>query len=119
MEDKNPDANTPSRDEGRRAVADYLSRAAAACAAGDAVLGAHLYLAAFEKAAATAGPPCEDALQGLKTAWSLACRSKERSLAEHIFGKMEPYLTSDELAACADQLQDPALDRLEEYGLSR
>jgi len=118
--EKNPDANTPSQDDGCRSeVADYLRRAVAACAAGDAVLGMHLYLAAFEEAATAAGAPCEDALAGLKQAWALACQHKERSLAEYIFEKMEPYLTADETAACADQLQGLALDRLEEFGLSR
>ena len=118
--EKNPDANTPSRDDGCRSeVADYLRRAVAACAAGDAVLGMHLYLAAFEEAATATGAPCEDALSGLKQAWALACQHKERSLAEYIFEKMEPYLTADETAACADQLQGLALDRLEEFGLSR
>lgn len=119
--EKNPDANAPSRDDGCRSdVADYLRRAAGACAAGDAVLAMHLYLAAFEEAAAAPGSvPCEDALAGLKQAWALACQHKERSLAEYIFEKMEPYLTADETAACADALQGLALDRLEEFGLSR
>ena len=118
--EKNPDADVPSRDDGcRGGAADYLRRAVDACAAGDAVLGMHLYLAAFEEAARAAGVPCEDALDGIKRAWALACKHKERSLAEYIFEKMEPYLTPDETAACAEQLQGLALDRLEEFGLSR
>lgn len=36
---------------------DYLLRAKDACAQGDAVLGMHLYLTAFEKAAGAAGDP--------------------------------------------------------------
>ena len=32
---------------------------------------------------------------------------------------MEPYLTSDEVAGCAEQLQRMALDELEEFGLTR
>ena len=118
--EKNPDANVPSKDDGCRSEAsDYLRRAVEACAAGDAVLGMHLYLAAFERAATASGVPCEDALTGLKKAWALACQRKERSLAEYIFEKMEPYLTADEAAACADELQGLAFDRLEEFGLSR
>ena len=99
--------------------ADYLGRAVQACAAGNAVLGMHLYLAAFEKASASSGVPEEDAIGGLKQAWALACRFKERSLAEYIFEKMEPFLTSDEVSGCAEQLQRMALDKLEEFGLSR
>ena len=61
----------------------------------------------------------EAALEGLKQAWQLACKLKERSIAEYAFERLEPYLSSDEAAACAEQLQSLALDKLEEYGLSR
>lgn len=116
------DANSsPSHnDEHANSSAEYLRRAAAACASGDAVLGMHLYLAAFERAQHRDGtPPDEEALAGLKQAWSLACTLKERSIAEYAFERLEPYLTQDEVAACADQLQSLALDKLEEFGLSR
>lgn len=120
---ENADANgSPSQnDEYDNSFEDYLKRAAHACAAGDAVLGMHLYIAAFEQAAHVDErfAPSEDAVAGLKQAWSLACRLKERALAEYIFEKLEPYLTSDEVAACAEQLQRLALDKLEEFGLSR
>lgn len=106
-------------DENSNATAEYLKRAAAASEAGDAVLSMHLYLAAFEQAAALSDIPSEDALRGLKQAWALACANKERSLAEYIYEKMEPYLTQDEVAACMSQLQALALDRLEEFGVSR
>ncbi|MDO4183132.1 MAG: ribonucleotide reductase subunit alpha [Coriobacteriia bacterium] len=100
-------------------IAEYLKQAAAACDAGNPALGMHLYLAAFGFASATNPAACEDAIDGLKRAWSVACSLKERSLAEYIFEKMEPYLSSDEVAHCAAQLQELALDKLEEYGLSR
>lgn len=117
---ENVEFTTPGRDdENSNATAEYLSRAAAASEAGDAVLSMHLYLAAFEQAAALSDIPSEDALRGLKQAWALACANKERSLAEYIYEKMEPYLTQDEVAACMSQLQALALDRLEEFGVSR
>lgn len=117
---ENIEFTTPGRDdENSNATAEYLSRAAAASEAGDAVLSMHLYLAAFEQAAALSDIPSEDALRGLKQAWALACANKERSLAEYIYEKMEPYLTQDEVAACMSQLQALALDRLEEFGVSR
>lgn len=113
-------ANTPSRDdETPNATVEYLNRAAAANSSGDAVLSMHLYLAAFEQAVALSDVPSEDALRGLKQAWALACANKERSLAEYIYEKMEPYLTQGEMAACMSQLQGLALDRLEEFGVSR
>lgn len=120
---ENADANgLPSQnDEFDGSFEDYLKRAAHACATGDAVLGMHLYIAAFEQAvhANEHFAPGEDAVAGLKQAWSLACHLKERALAEYIFEKLEPYLTSEEVAACAEQLQRLALDKLEEFGLSR
>ncbi|HJH75346.1 MAG: ribonucleotide reductase subunit alpha [Gordonibacter pamelaeae] len=118
---ENADANSsPSQnDEYDNSAADYLHRAAQACAAGDAVLGMHLYLAAFEKGAHGAYAPDDEAVEGLRQAWALACKLKERSLAEYIFEKLEPYLASDEVAACAEQLQRLALDKLEEFGLTR
>ena len=45
---------------------DYLLRAKDACARGDAVLGMHLYLTAFEKAAGAAGDPSPEAVDALK-----------------------------------------------------
>ena len=105
-------------DEKRSCTKDYLNRAKAACDSGDAVLGMYLYLAAFEEANGDAGAPDEDALTGLKEAWALACTHKERSLAEYIFERLEPYLSSDEITICAEALHGLAMDKLEEFGLS-
>lgn len=116
------DANTSPSHSDEHDSNEYLIKAAQACAAGNAVLGMHLYLAAFERAQQQkkkGAAPDEEALAGLKRAWGLACSLKERSIAEYIFERMEPYLTSDETTAAATQLQDLALDKLEEYGLSR
>ena len=116
----NTDANAPSRDDENLSVtAEYLRRAGAASDAGDALLSIHLYLAAFEEAAVESPVPSEDALNGLKQAWVIACAHKERSMAEYIYEKMEPYLTQDEVMLCMNQLQSLALDRLEEFGVSR
>lgn len=114
------DASMPSHDENAPAMTnDYLARATAACEAGDAKLGLHLYLAAFEQAAEASDVPSEDAIMGLKQAWRVACSMKERSLAEYIFERMEPYLSTDEVEACTSQLQGLAFDRLAEFGFSR
>ena len=116
------DANSsPSQnDEHSNSSAEYLRLATQACASGDAVLGMHLYLAAFERAQHGGSlAPDESALESLKQAWQLACKLKERSIAEYVFERLEPYLSSDEASVCAEQLQGLALDKLEEYGLSR
>lgn len=98
---------------------DYLARARAASDSGDFLLSMYLYLAAFEQASRGGEVPSEDALLGLKEAWALAYAHKERSLAEYIFERMEPYLTTDEVRLCSEQLQDLVFDKLEEFGLSR
>ena len=119
---ENADTNSsPSQNDeyDNSSSADYLRRAAQACASGNAVLGMHLYLAAFEKGSRSSYSPDDEAVDGLRQAWTLACKLKERSLAEYIFEKLEPFLASDEVAACAEQLQRLALDKLEEFGLTR
>ena len=109
----------PNRNDCSESYESYLQRAADACEAGDLVLGMHLYLAAYEKAVIDPNIPDGMALAGLREAWHLACDLKERSLAEYVFEKLEPYLTGEEISACAQQLQTMALDRLEQYGFSR
>lgn len=117
---ENTDANTPPAGDGAALpIGDLLARAEAACEAGDARLGVHLYLAAFEEAVEGAETPSEDAIMGLKQAWRVVCSAKERALAEYIFERLEPYLSNDEVAAAAEELQHLALDRLEEFGVSR
>lgn len=101
------------------AVKRYLQQAEEAVSQGDAVLGMHLYLTAFEQASKGSFVPDEAALSGLRSAWELACRAKERSLAEYIFERMEPYMNAEESMRCAEVLQRLALDKLEEFGLSR
>lgn len=117
-EDTNRENQSIDNDS-RFTMKDYLKRAQGACDAGDAALGMYLYLAAFEEAANASSVPSEDALHGLKEAWVLACANNERSMAEYIFEKMEPYLNADEVAICTDELQNMAFGHLEEIGLSR
>ena len=58
---ENINTSPNSRDDGAGTPENYLSRAVAACEAGDARLGLHLYLAAFEQAAEQSDAPSEDA----------------------------------------------------------
>lgn len=115
---ENIDASPNPRDEGAGTPENYLTRAVAACEAGDARLGLHLYLAAFEQASEESDVPSEDAIMGLKQAWRVACSTKERALAEYIFERLEPYLSNDEVQACVEELQMLAMERLEGIGLS-
>lgn len=120
MFSKDSDLNSsPSQNNGmENTVADFLRMAKAAEASADLSLALHLYIAAFEKASVDAKNPDAAAIEGLRNAWDLACRLKERSLAEYIFERLEPYLTHDEVAHNAEQLQRMALDKLEEFGFS-
>lgn len=116
---ENADANTPSRDDdARNLAAEYLKRAATAVSDGDATLGMHLYLAAFEEEALLKETPSDEILSGLKKAWSLACARKERSLAEYILERMNPYLTDEESMSYMGQIQSLSLDGLAEAGCS-
>ena len=63
--------------------------------------------------------PGEEVLEGMSKAWDLAIKTKQRSLAEYIFEKLEPYWDSNEVSRHADELQRLAFDKLEEYGFDR
>ena len=119
MTEKFPGNDGPNPSNCSESYGDYLRRAASACEAGDLVLGMYLYLAAYEKAVADPDIPDGMAVAGLQEAWHLACDLKERSIAEHVFEQLEPFLMPEEVNAYANELQSLALDRLEEYGFSR
>ena len=119
LEDKDANSSPSQNNEYDSSCAAYLRRAVKACAAGDEELGLHLYLAAYEKGTRENGGADADAAFALRKAWVLAVKLKERSLAEYIFEKLEPLMDPNELAVCAGQLQSMALEKLEEFGLSR
>lgn len=119
LEDKDANSSPSQNNEFDSSCAAYLRRAVKACAAGDEELGLHLYLAAYEKGTRENGGADADAAFALRKAWVLAVKLKERSLAEYIFEKLEPLMDPNELAVCAGQLQSMALEKLEEFGLSR
>ena len=97
----------------------YLQRAASAVEDGDIILGIHLYMAAYERALRENRIPNEAVLEGMSKAWDLALRAKQRSLAEYIFEKLEPFWSPEEMAVHAEELQKLAFDKLEEFWLDR
>ncbi len=111
--------NAPYQDSRSNSSQAYLKRAALAVEQGDNILGIHLYLAAYERALSENLVPGEEVLKGMGKAWELALSSKQRSLAEYIFEKLEPYWDPDEVTEHADELQRLAFDKLEEYGFDR
>lgn len=96
----------------------FLKQAQEAQTKGNPQMAAHLYMAAFD-AGVEEGEPSQEALRSIREAWSLACSAKDRSLAEHVFQKMEPYLSPVEAGECGKQLQDLAFAHLEKLGLDR
>lgn len=96
----------------------FLKQAQEAQTNGNPQMAAHLYMAAFD-AGEQEGHPTQEALRSIREAWTLACSAKDRSLAEHVFQKMEPYLSPVEAGECGRQLQDLAFAHLEKLGLDR
>ena len=114
----NDELNTEGTRSAKRSL-DYLNRAQCAQQEGDDSLATSLYLAAFD-CAQKEGVASENIfIDGLKQAWFLAASGKQRTLAEHIFSLMEPYLSQDEVQQYVLRLQDLALERLEEFGVDR
>lgn len=98
---------------------NFIAKACAAQASGDYSLAMHLYLAAFEDLCVDEEDPCDEAIESLKEAWKLACETKERSMAEYILDRLDPHLSEDESLECGRQLQNLALERLTDFGISR
>lgn len=119
MSEDTASGQVPFQDSRSNSSQAYLKRAASAVAEGDSVLGIHLYLAAYERALRESIMPGEEVLKGMSKAWDLAIETKQRSLAEYIFEKLEPYWDGNEVSRHADELQRLAFDKLEEYGFDR
>ena len=114
MSEDTASGQVPFQDSRSNSSQAYLKRAASAVAEADSVLGIHLYLAAYERALRESIMPGEEVLEGMSKAWDLAIKTKQRSLAEYIFEKLEPYWDSNEVSRHADELQRLAFDKLEE-----
>ena len=123
FESKDNDANIADQHQepadAHEPRADYFSAAREAKRAGDKVLAMHLYMTAYEEACKRGPLPDMEAVGALREAWEVACDLRERSMAEYIFDKLEPHLSPDETERFARRLQDLALDKLSEFGISR
>ena len=108
-----------SNDELFDSCSNILELAEQALSEGDLAQASHLYLAAFDASENIGTGAYQPAIEGLRKAWDAACTLKDRALAEHIFEKLEPFSTSEEVAEHAEALQRLALDKLEEFGFSR
>ncbi len=114
-----PSSDAPRKRSRKRGSIDYLSAAQKACDAGNDVLGLHLYLAAYETASQEGTANDDAAIDTLRKAWDLAIELKERSMAEYVFERLEPHLSSLEMSEYTNTLQELALDRLVKFGFSR
>lgn len=119
MENNADFSNNSLSDNASNSSSAYLRRAAAAADAGDFLLSIHLYMAAFERSLQESLVPSQAVLEGMDRAWGLAIATRQRSLAEYIFEKLEPYWTDEQTENHAEELQRLAFDKLEEFGLPR
>jgi hypothetical protein len=110
--------NAPFQDDLSNSSEELLLRATSAIESGDPLLGVHLYLAAFERATTGDAAPTDAALEGMQRAWNIALEEKQRSLAEYIFERLEPFWTDEEADLHADELQQLAFDKLTDMGYS-
>lgn len=119
MDDEKDFSSAAPQDSRSNSSDAYLQRAASAVEDGDQVLGIHLYMAAYERAQHENLVPSQEVLTGMEKAWELALATKQRSLAEYIFEKLEPFWAPEDVSRHADELQRLAFDKLEEYGFDR
>lgn len=111
--------SSPNSDNGTNySTSDYLEMARRADQADDGGMAVHLYLAAFECETRAGGKAGSTTIDGLHRAMDLACDAKDRALAEHVFEKLEPYCTASEIKENARKINEMALDKLKDFGLS-
>jgi hypothetical protein len=97
----------------------FLDAAEDAATNGQARLAIHLFCAAFEISEQEGLAPAPRVLEGLRKAWALAFEQGDRSTAEAIFGELLPYNSSEQTEQGMLQLQELAVNQLEEMGLSK
>lgn len=124
MLDANNELNTadqhPEYPQAHQPEDTLMAKAVAAQASGDYLLSMHLYLAAYEDMAKLDEEnPGEEAVEALKEAWKLARENKERAVAEYVLDRLEPHLSDEESVEYGRQLQNLALERLTDFGISR
>lgn len=101
------------------AVSRYGDAARAARQVGALELAVHLYLAAYEQGCVQGHDAPSDAVDALRCSWEIACELRERSLAEYIHERLEPFLSEEEARSAGRAMQDMALDKLSEIGIAR
>lgn len=112
--------NIPSHDHSFSDSHDYLSRAQYAVESGDRILGIHLYLAAFEQSILENIVPSEESVNGMRAAWGILPSMHANTRLPNISSRSSsPSFRPRSFRARPIQLQDVALDRLEEFGFSR
>ena len=113
----NPDNNF--HNEFLKSAGFFLDAAEDAVESGQTRLAIHLFCAAFEISEKEGLVPAPRVLEGMRKAWSLACEQGDRSTAETIFGELVPYNTPEQTEKGMLQLQELAVNQLEEMGLTK
>ena len=104
----------------KTSVDRYLEDAQAALQASRLEEAYHLYLLAYEHLRDQGPDELSDkALQTLHDAWDIAIRLQERTFAEYVYERLEPHLAPEEVKSYAGILQELALSKLDEVGVSQ
>jgi hypothetical protein len=82
-----------------------------------AELAIHLYYSAFELSRAGASEPGDDVLEGMRSAWRIACSLPDRSTAEAIHSSLLPYNTPEQTESGVYELQKLAMEQLSSLGI--
>ncbi|MGI6216725.1 MAG: hypothetical protein ACOYIK_03830 [Coriobacteriales bacterium] len=114
--DSLPNIYNPDNDDSFD-VSEYLDAANRAQDDGYNKLAIHLYMAAYEADGIANLIPSQEALEGMRKAWSIACRISDKPSAEAIFTVLAPYSSPEDVDEKVHQLQKMAVDQLEEMGV--
>ncbi len=95
----------------------YINAAEKAVRENHKKLAIHLYIAAFEQENVDNVIPSQAVLDGMSTAWDIACEIGDKSSAEIIFMQLSPYSSPEQVQKRVKQLQEMAVNQLKEMGV--
>ncbi|MDR0501584.1 MAG: ATP-binding protein [Coriobacteriales bacterium] len=96
-------------------VAQLLEQAQEAQVGGRGSLAIHLYCAAFRMSLEQGGAPTSDAIDGLRSAWLLACEQGDKQSAESIFSDFIPYCSVEQAEYAFLDLHDLLMSKFREF----
>lgn len=95
----------------------YIKAAEKAARENHKRLAIHLYIAAFEQESVNNVVPSQVVLDGMGSAWDIACEIGDKSSAETIFMQLSPYSSPEQVQKRVRQLQEMAVNQLKQMGI--